>query len=67
MPRSPAPLAAITVSSALSDLIHSPQSLQADLDSIVGVVKHGLFIRIAYQAFVGGPEGVKTLNREIAS
>ena len=46
--------------------IQSPQSLQAELDSIVGVVEHGLFIRIAYQALVGGPEGVKTLNRENA-
>lgn len=46
--------------------IQSPQALQAELDSIVGVVEHGLFIRIAYQALVGGPEGVTTLNREIA-
>jgi ribose 5-phosphate isomerase A len=46
--------------------IRSPQSLQAELDSIVGVVEHGLFIRIAYQALVGGPEGVNILNRETA-
>ncbi len=46
--------------------IQSPQSLQAELDSIVGVVEHGLFIRIAYQALVGGSQGVKTLHREIA-
>ncbi len=44
----------------------SPQSPQAELDSIVGVVEHGLFIRIAHQALVGGPEGVKTLHRESA-
>ena len=47
-------------------VIQSPPSLQAELDSIVGVVEHGLFIRIADQVLVGGPEGVKTLNREIA-
>lgn len=46
--------------------IQSPQSLQAELDSIVGVVEHGLFIRIAYQALVGGSQGVKILHREIA-
>ena len=32
----------------------------------MGVVEHGLFIGIASQALVGGPEGVKTLDREIA-
>jgi ribose 5-phosphate isomerase A len=46
--------------------IESPLSLQAELNNIVGVVEHGLFIRIAYQALVGGPEGVRTLNRAIA-
>jgi ribose 5-phosphate isomerase A len=44
--------------------IQSPRSLQAELDSIVGVVEHGLFIGIAYQVLAGGPEGVRTLNRE---
>lgn len=52
---------------ALSDLYQSPHSLQAELDSIVGVVEHGLFIQIAYQALVGGSEGVKILNRATAS
>jgi ribose 5-phosphate isomerase A len=45
--------------------IDSPRQLQADLDSIVGVVEHGLFIGIAYQVLVGGPEGVRILNRKI--
>ena len=45
--------------------INSPQRLQADLDSIVGLVEHGLFIGIAYQVLVGGPAGVRILNRKI--
>jgi len=38
--------------------------IQADLDGIVGLVEHGLFIGIATQAFVGGPDGVRILNRD---
>jgi ribose 5-phosphate isomerase A len=41
----------------------STQLLQADLDRIVGVVEHGLFIGIACQAFVGGPAGVRIMER----
>ena len=44
--------------------IRSPRLLQADLDPIVGVVEHGLFIGIACQALVGGPTGVRILNRD---
>jgi ribose 5-phosphate isomerase A len=43
--------------------IGSPLTLQADLDRTVGVVEHGLFIGIACQALVGGPEGVTVLDR----
>lgn len=43
--------------------IRSPKSLQASLDSIVGLVEHGLFIGIASQALVGGPSGVTSLYR----
>lgn len=43
--------------------IGSPQSLQANLDGIVGVVEHGLFIGIACQAIVGGSAGVRTMDR----
>lgn len=34
------------------------------LDGIVGVVEHGLFIGMAAEALVGGPEGVRVLRRE---
>ena len=37
--------------------------LQADLDRIVGVVEHGLFIGIASQALIGGPCGVRIMDR----
>ena len=43
--------------------IGSPQSLQAELDGVVGVVEHGLFLGIACQAVVGGPAGVRTMDR----
>jgi ribose 5-phosphate isomerase A len=43
--------------------IHDPAALQRELDSIVGVVEHGLFIGIASEALVAGPNGVRTLRR----
>lgn len=44
--------------------IQSPAALERELDSIVGVVEHGLFIGMASQVLIGFPEGVKPLNRE---
>jgi len=41
--------------------IASPADLQARLDATVGVVEHGLFIRLASQVVVGTPDGVKIL------
>jgi ribose 5-phosphate isomerase A len=43
--------------------IPSARQLQADLDCIVGVVEHGLFIGIASQAIVGAATGVTVLDR----
>jgi ribose 5-phosphate isomerase A len=43
--------------------IEDPAALQRELDSIVGVVEHGLFIGIASQALIAGPDGVRTLHR----
>jgi ribose 5-phosphate isomerase A len=37
-------------------------ALQAQLDSTIGVVEHGLFLGLASEAFVGGPEGVARLR-----
>jgi ribose 5-phosphate isomerase A len=42
----------------------APQELQAVLDGVVGLVEHGLFIGIAQEAFVGGPDGVKIMKRD---
>jgi ribose 5-phosphate isomerase A len=43
--------------------IDSPESLARQLDSIVGVVEHGLFIGMASLILVGTAEGVKRLER----
>lgn len=43
--------------------IESAAALQRELDSIVGVVEHGLFIGLASQVLIGTPEGVKQLER----
>ncbi len=44
--------------------IESPKGLQSELDAVVGVVEHGLFIGMASQALVGYPDGVKRLDRQ---
>lgn len=44
-------------------LIAAPAELDVALDKTVGVVEHGLFVGMASQVVVGGPEGVKTLGR----
>jgi ribose 5-phosphate isomerase A len=44
--------------------IESPTALQSELDGIVGVVEHGLFVGLAFQVLVGTRDGVKCLNRE---
>ena len=43
--------------------IPDASALQQELDGIVGVVEHGLFIGIASEALVAGPNGVRTLHR----
>ena len=43
--------------------IPSPQSLASDLDRIVGVVEHGLFIGMATEVHVGGSSGVQILRQ----
>jgi ribose 5-phosphate isomerase A len=41
--------------------ISNPLELEAALDGMVGVVDHGLFLGMACEAFVGGPDGVTRL------
>lgn len=45
--------------------IKSPRDLQAELDGVVGVVEHGLFLDIATEVLLGGPGGVRTLRRAV--
>jgi ribose 5-phosphate isomerase A len=42
--------------------IESPETLQRELDSVVGVVEHGLFIGLASLVFVGASGGVQRLE-----
>jgi ribose 5-phosphate isomerase A len=44
--------------------IESATALQRELDSVVGVIEHGLFIGLASQVLVGTIDGVKHLERE---
>lgn len=43
--------------------ISDPQGLEARLKSIPGVVESGLFVGIATEAFLAGPDGVQVLGR----
>jgi ribose 5-phosphate isomerase A len=43
-------------------LMESPETLAAALDHIAGVVQHGLFIGMATEVHVGGPNGVELLR-----
>lgn len=47
--------------------IDNPAELGSRLDQMVGVVEHGLFVGIASQAFIGGREGVKLLEKAPAA
>ena len=46
------------------DRIESAESLQRELDSVVGVVEHGLFIAMASLVLVGTSDGVKRLDQQ---
>lgn len=41
--------------------LSDPTSLQTQIRAIVGVVEHGLFLGMAHQALVAGPEGLRSL------
>ncbi len=44
--------------------IESPATLQQQLDAVVGVVEHGLFVGIATQAVLAGAAGVELLSKD---
>jgi ribose 5-phosphate isomerase A len=41
--------------------IEDPAALDQELNSMVGVVEHGLFLKMTSQAIVAGPDGLRTL------
>jgi ribose 5-phosphate isomerase A len=43
-----------------------PAALERELNDVVGVVEHGLFIGMASQVLIGTEDGVKTLDRTTA-
>jgi ribose 5-phosphate isomerase A len=43
--------------------IDDPNSLAHALSGVAGVVEHGLFIGLAQMAIIGGPDGVKIIER----
>jgi len=45
-------------------LIEDPETLAQQLDSIPGVLGHGLFLNIAHEAIIGTPSGADLLRRE---
>ncbi len=44
--------------------IRDPHRLAADIHALVGVVEHGLFIGLAAQVVIGGPDGARVLELE---
>jgi ribose 5-phosphate isomerase A len=44
--------------------MHDPKEIAHHLDHVVGAVEHGLFLKFASEAFVGGRDGVKALKRQ---
>jgi len=48
-------------------VMDKPKEAAHHLDHVVGAVEHGLFLGFASQVLVGGPGGVKTLQRAAAA
>lgn len=44
--------------------IPNPEALNQELNSVVGVVEHGLFLHMTWRAVVAGQDGVKVLQRK---
>jgi ribose 5-phosphate isomerase A len=43
--------------------MNDPADVAHELDRIVGVIEHGIFLDLATEVFVGGPGGVALLKR----
>jgi ribose 5-phosphate isomerase len=44
--------------------MEDPKEIAHHLDHVVGVLEHGLFLRYASEAFIGGSAGVKVFKKE---
>src|ERR1700723_1108573 len=44
--------------------MNDPKEIAHHLDHVVGAVEHGLFLKYASEAFIGGPGGVKALKKQ---
>ncbi len=55
------PTAATILSIASSVQSQAPAALEQELNSVVGVVEHGLFLNMTSRAMVAGQDGVKVL------
>ena len=44
--------------------MEDPKEIAHQLDHVVGVVEHGLFLKYASEAFIGGLAGVKVFKRK---
>jgi ribose 5-phosphate isomerase A len=43
--------------------MENPREIAHHLDHVVGAVEHGLFLKFASKAYVGGPQGVRVLEK----
>jgi ribose 5-phosphate isomerase A len=41
-----------------------PKEIAHHLDHVVGLIEHGLFLKVATEAFIAGPSGVRVLKKE---
>jgi len=44
--------------------MNDPKETAHHLDHVVGLIEHGLFLKLATEAFIAGPNGVKVLKKE---
>jgi ribose 5-phosphate isomerase A len=42
----------------------APKEIAHHLDHVVGLIEHGLFLKVATEAFIAGPNGVRVLKKE---
>jgi ribose 5-phosphate isomerase A len=48
---------------AALDRIDDPKAMAHALSGVPGVMEHGLFVDLAHTVIIGGPDGIKIINR----